>query len=550
MSQEHQPEDILSALAVILGPDTDYTQRVRATKRLARYGPAAIPQIITTLNNYPEIPLTAWPFSPPQYEQVGHLLQHLSKQATIPATAFLEAPLLEEAPGPVLWASVLEAIGLELHAEAEPLLQQGLQAPWQMVRYAATLVLAGLSKETTLQSSTQEQLRSLIQETEALPIRLCAAYTLLCSHNSEGLKTLEKLLCLPTPAEGRRATAFLLATDPPIHLNTEDREHLCDYLIQALQDPLGEIARNAAYVLGTIASTSTLFSLRALFIDPRNQVKIAALLALEEAARRETVRPLLQHQALPMLLIPLLRGSSAEVRHQASATLAAFGGEYAIAVLGTLLLNKDQPGYLEALEALIVLHGVLKPPTRSHVVRWLLQALHTPRTDIQFIALDAFGNLLWQARMQNQQAAYDVLSQQLEQDGTLLQLLGHSLSPLRKRALALLNMLQPMPKEMNAALLRQLQQETEHEIRVMLIERLGLNGAHESIPALIQCLLDPGVAAVALISLYQLSDGQNYLIYSVLRELAFYQVPQQRADRRTRIAQKLLKKWRMFNEPE
>lgn len=36
-------ERVLAALALLLGPETDYHLRVRATRRLARQGPALLP---------------------------------------------------------------------------------------------------------------------------------------------------------------------------------------------------------------------------------------------------------------------------------------------------------------------------------------------------------------------------------------------------------------------------------------------------------------------------------------------------------------------------
>ena len=44
-----------AALALILGPETEYQTRVRATRRLMKQGSAILPLVLNTLSKYPEI---------------------------------------------------------------------------------------------------------------------------------------------------------------------------------------------------------------------------------------------------------------------------------------------------------------------------------------------------------------------------------------------------------------------------------------------------------------------------------------------------------------
>src|SRR2546421_12627939 len=115
----HSQEKILAALALLLGPETDYHMRVRATRRLARQGPPLLPLLLTTLNNYPEITSPPWPWWPPQYEHLSRLLLLLGQRAQVPLEALLQHPALSQPAGPVLWTSVIEAAGLLEQADCE-----------------------------------------------------------------------------------------------------------------------------------------------------------------------------------------------------------------------------------------------------------------------------------------------------------------------------------------------------------------------------------------------------------------------------------------------
>src|SRR6266567_2561795 len=85
-------EGILAALALLLGPETDYPVRVRAARRLIRCGPEVLPMVLATLSNYPEITTPPWPWWPPQYEHTSYLLSQLSQSAQVPLETLLQYP--------------------------------------------------------------------------------------------------------------------------------------------------------------------------------------------------------------------------------------------------------------------------------------------------------------------------------------------------------------------------------------------------------------------------------------------------------------------------
>src|SRR5712692_2217549 len=98
-SRTHHQESILAAMALLLGPETDYHVRVRATQRLARQGPAVLPVLLATLSNYPEITSPPWPWWPPQYEHCSRLLIALSDPTQIGIEDLLRHPALEQCAG-------------------------------------------------------------------------------------------------------------------------------------------------------------------------------------------------------------------------------------------------------------------------------------------------------------------------------------------------------------------------------------------------------------------------------------------------------------------
>src|SRR5436190_14100305 len=156
----HSQEKILAALALLLGPETDYHIRVRATRRLARQGPPLLPLLLATLNNYPEITSPPWPWWPPQYAHCSRLLVHLCQEAQIQLEDLLQHPVVSQPVGPVLWTSIIEGAELLPDARYEALLDKGLAAPWNTTRYAAAMALANLGGKRPLLETTLEALRA------------------------------------------------------------------------------------------------------------------------------------------------------------------------------------------------------------------------------------------------------------------------------------------------------------------------------------------------------------------------------------------------------
>src|SRR5712692_11302869 len=118
----HDQEGSLVALALLLGPETEYQARVRATQLLTNQGPTVLPLLLTTLSTHPEITTPPWPWWPPQYEHCSRLLIRLSQKAQLRLEALLQHPAISQPAGPVLWTSVMEAGGLLQHAGYESLL--------------------------------------------------------------------------------------------------------------------------------------------------------------------------------------------------------------------------------------------------------------------------------------------------------------------------------------------------------------------------------------------------------------------------------------------
>ena len=109
-----------------------------------------------------------------------------------------------------------------------------------------------------------------------------------------------------------------------------------------------------------------------------------------------------------------------------------------MAVLGTIVLNKEHPGYVEVIDSLRLLHGVLRAPARKNVVHWLLQVLRQEQEDIQVTALDSLAYLLWQARTRGQRRAWSDISYGIVCDEIILQLLSSSSAWVRQLATELL----------------------------------------------------------------------------------------------------------------
>jgi HEAT repeat protein len=543
----HSQEKILAALALLLGPETDYDMRVRATRRLARQGPQLLPLLLTTLNNYPEITSPPWPCWPPQYEHCSRLLVHLCQKAQIELEALLQHQVVSQPVGPVLWTSIIEAAGLLPHAGYETLLSKGLTAPWKTTRYAAAMALANLGGKGSLLDTTLETLRACQHEEEPIFIRLAASYALLRCRDTNSVEVLMKLIDSDAPEEARKAATFILATEPPRHICSLQRERLIGLLITTLEDCNGEISQHAACALSSIALPSTLPSLCRLLASSQPQVQVAALVALEEIASQGTMRRVLQKHTLLTPVVALLRSDVPEVRRQASYTLAASGGEYVTAVLGTTLLNENHPAHIEAIEGLRLLRGVLRRPTRTKVVGWLLRALRQPREEVQVTALDSLAYLAWQARTRGQKKAYADISHEILEDAVSLQLLACPHAWVRQRAIELLSILIDQPHTLHAQLIYLLHSDSDSGVRACAAYFLGQIAARWAIPDLIQALLDSDkyVAQTALNSLGQLASPDDAVVVYILKELAGGSSTKELY--LTQSAQTLLKKWRKAN---
>ncbi len=545
-----------AALALLLGPETEYHIRVRAARRLARQGTEILPMLLRTLSAYPEITSPPWPWWPPQYEHCSRLLIYLSQQAQLGLEELLSLPTLPQPVGPVLWASVMEAASLLPHVNYEALLCQGLQAPWITVRYAAAMALATKAGKIALRRDTIEQLLIHQFQEEAPQVQLTITYALLNSKESSGIDALIQFMQLSMPAEIRKAATFILATEIPISLSSEQREQLTLHLLYTLEDTHTELALNAAHALSRIAHPSTLPAIIALLDTPNPQTQIVILTALEEMARHTTMRSTMRRLALPARVLLFLRAEIPEVRRQASYTLAACGGEYVAAVLATIVQNSDHPGHMEAIDSLRLLHGVLRAPMRMNVVRWLLRVLNQPEEEIQVTALDSLAYLLWQARTHGQKQATNEISHELVREGTVVHLLNNNSAWVRQRAIELLGMLGDIigtVPHLYARLLHLLYRDNDSGVRACIAYICGQLGGRWAIPGLLQTLLDADehVARTALTALGRIATEDDVIVLYVIKELTHLSSPGTNPPHPLAEASKMvLKKWRQADRKE
>ena len=547
--RQTQREHIQAALALLLGPETEYTMRVRATRRLAKQGPAILPLYLATLSNYPEITAPAWPWWPPQYEHCSRLLLHLCQQAQLSLAEVLLHPVITQPAGPVLWTSVMEAAAILPHIDYEELLCQGLATPWMTVRYAAALALATRGRKTPLHSTTLKALHAHQGPHENYPVRLTTSYALLIAGEPVGLEVLIVLLDQHVPAEVRKAAMFILATDPPAHLSITQREQLTHHLLASLHDEDNELSLQAGHALSRIATPSILPILNEMLTHTNSRIQVVVLTTLEELAQRKNMRLLIRHLALPARILPLLKSEMPDVRRQASYTLAVCGGEYVAAALGTIVMNIRHPGHIEAIEGLRLLHGALRAPLRNNVVRWLLCVLQQQQEEVLVTTLDTLAYLLWQARAHRQKQAWHTISQEITRDGTTVRLLQHESAWVRQRAIELLmmldNYLNTIP-HLQSYLTNLLHNDDDSGVRACVAYACGQIGARWAIPGLLYALLDSDeqVALTALATLEQIATVDDLLVTCTLTELTYYQLLQS-PNRQTlaREAQSLLKRW-------
>jgi HEAT repeat protein len=540
-------ERTFKALTLLLGPETVYATRLRATRYLARQGSAVLPLLLSTLHHYPELIAPPWPAWPPQYEQCSHLLIHLCQNADLSLDALLQHPAISQPAGPVLWTSVIEAVDAQSDAAYESLFCNGLAAPWATTRYAAAMALANLTSIGPLHESTRAALRICQRTQEPVSVRLAASYALLRSGDSSGIEVLMKLLADNKTGEVCKATIFILATEPPTQLNPQQHEQLTRLLLTALIDENTEISQLAARTLGSIVHPSTALLLFPLLAASLPSVQIAALLALEEMAQHKTIRLILRQHMFSAKVLPLLQSTSSAVRRQASYTLAAIGGAYVTAVLGIALQNREHIGQIEAIEALRLLHGVLRHPIREKVVQWLLYVLAQPKEEVQVTALDSLAYLVWQTRTRSKLLANTAICSAINQDGTALRLLASPHAWVRQRAIELLCMLDDQPPALHAQLLYLLYHDSDSGVRACIAFILGQVAARWAIPALLQTLLDSDefVAITALNALDQLATAADAIVLYSIQELATFGSPVEHSeDELLTSARLLLKKWR------
>ncbi len=538
-------ENVRAALTLLLGPETEYTLRVRAARRIARQGACVLPLLLTTLSTYPEIPSTTYSRLPPQYEHCSRLLLHLSYKLHVRLDTFLQHASLPQAPGPVLWTSVLEAASLIPQEDYEALLCQGLETSWETTRCVAAMALAARANKVALQPTTLESLRHHQTEQEALSVRLTASYALLNSGESVAIHELIQLITPQVPEEIRKAAAFILATELTVPLSGTQREQLSRGLLLLLHDPNTEIALLAAKALRHVALPFVLSPIRELLKRDDADMQMRAMIALEESVGRASIRRLAQEQGLATAVAPLLRSTVPDVRRQASYTLAALGGEYALAVMGAIVLDEDHVGHIEALEGLRLFHNALRNPTRATITRWLLNSAKSEQEAIQVVALDSLAYLLWQTRTNKQ--ALRALSHEIVASNLLGSLLENESAWVRQRTAELLSMIdeQAIETTLHYHLLSLLRTDKDAMVRACVATLCGQMEARWAIPALIMALLDSyeQVALSALNALAQIAMGEDALIHYVIQEVTYSAHP----DHRHRLAQSavaLLKKWR------
>lgn len=552
-----QRESIQAALALLLGPETEYQTRIRATRRLIKQGSAILPLILSTLSNYPEITTPAWPWWPPQYEHTSRLLFHLSQRAQLNLTELLQHPTLDNTAGPVLWTSIIEATNVFPQVNYEELLCQGLHTAWSSVRYAAAMALATRARTQTLKAVTIQTLQQHQEATETLPIRLTASYALLNSNNPLGLLILIELVQTDIPSEIRKASAFILATELPRPLEQEQQELLSRKLLNLLGDPDTDVAQHAAHALSTIALPQTLITLYALLENAETYLQITILTTLEEVARKnKELRHHMRQHSLLRRILPMLKASHPDLRRQACYTLASCGGEYIAAVMGTMIMNPAHPAQGEAIECLRFFHEAGRAPLRGRIIRWLLRVLASPQENLQVTALDSLAQLLWQARNGGHQQATQEISQEILHNEIIPRLLQADNPLLRQRTLELLAALGDNltnAKEIQPLCHKLLLSDQDSGVRACMAYVCGQTAARWAIPALLQALRDPDmqVARTALNALSIIASTEDHIVVYAMSELLRLQEEKnEETATLAREAQTILKKWQKAKQNE
>jgi HEAT repeat protein len=385
------------------------------------------------------------------------------------------------------------------------------------------MALGTRARHTPLHPDTQVQLRTHLDENETLSVRLTAAYALLNNGENMGIETLLQMMAPEAPEEARKAATFILATELPVPLPNNQNERLVAHLINLLQDTNAELALHAAQALSKIAEPTLLGTLSTMLSLSNIQGQIMILTALEEMASRKTMRYAMHQKGMLSRVIPLLRSPHAEIRRQVCYTLAACGGEYATAALGTIIHYEDHPAHLEAIESLRILHGALKMPTYMNIVHWLVQLLSHPAEETREMALDSLVHLLRQARLRGHKQIWRSINWETIKSDVIMQLMNDAEAWVRQCAIELVRLLGNSIISLNVldGILHLLDTDSDSGVRASIAYTCGQLGMRWAIPVLIQTLQDPNehVALTALNALGQLATPNDTLVQSALMEL-------------------------------
>jgi len=522
-----QREQILAAIVLLLGSETGYRKRLQACQFLADSGSTVLPFLLPMLHHHPAITTPAWPWWPPQYEQIGRLLLQLSQAAGISLDDLLQAPYLTRPPGPVLWTGVMEAVRLGPQSAYEPLVLAGLQAPWWMVRYAAATAVANRAGQVSPGLQVRQALCWRQHSDPEPPVRLAASCALLRCADTSGLDTLIQFLEQPEPPDVRKAATFLLATELIAPPGVPLRHRLERPLLQVLQDRDPQITLYAARALGRVADVETLPALEPLLDHPCTHVRLATLSALEELAGRKAMRHAMQHRLLAQRIASFLHTPESEVRRQSCSTLATLGGEYATAVLGTTVQDDLHPAHLEAIEALRLVPEVHCPPVLTQVTRWLLHALGRRDDLARVCALDSLGYIIWQAHVRQRSVVLWTIGSELAHSGCVLHLLTSACARVRQRTVELLTRLDSYEDIPRATLLAMLHSDHDSAVRTSIARMLGQTGALWALPDLLAATQDHDeqVAEAVLSALGGMPLLDDTLLTCAFKELAAYRLP-------------------------
>ncbi len=187
-----------------------------------------------------------------------------------------------------------------------------------------------------------------------------------------------------------------------------------------------------------------------------------------------------------------------------------------MAALGVVILDSDHPGHVEAIEGLRLLHGGLRRPTRTKVMRWLLQALHQPREEVQVTALDSLSYLMRQAHKRGQMKTLRKIIHEIMLDGAFPRLLSSPSAWVRQRTVELLAMVNLQLYTFQQQLAQLLLSDNDSGVRACIAYHLGQGRVRQAIPALLQALLDTdeSVAETAFNSLERVAGPNDAIVVS------------------------------------